>query len=86
MIAAHGINPASQPVLSRIPALTLVDAYRQGERYDYAAALQTGGAARCWGRSSPSRCAATWSCSQDRGLDRISADAPRRRCAIATPA
>lgn len=34
-IAAHGINPALQPVLSRIPALTLIDSYCQGEAYEY---------------------------------------------------
>lgn len=35
-LAAHGINTASQAVLSRIPALTLVDSYAQGEAYAYA--------------------------------------------------
>lgn len=35
-IAAHMINPALQPVLSAIPALTLVDVYALGDRYDYA--------------------------------------------------
>lgn len=39
-LAAHGINPASQAVLSRIPALTLVDSYRQGEAYEYAASFR----------------------------------------------
>lgn len=37
-ISAHGINPALQPILSRIPALTLIDSYRQGEAYAYRAA------------------------------------------------
>jgi hypothetical protein len=35
-IAAHGINPALQPVLGRIPAITLSDSYRLGDRYEYA--------------------------------------------------
>jgi hypothetical protein len=39
-IAAHGINPASQPVLSRIPALTLADSYNFGEDYDYGVSLK----------------------------------------------
>lgn len=39
-IAAHGVNPASQPVLSRIPALTLVDSYRLGDGYEYGRALE----------------------------------------------
>ncbi len=38
-IAAHGVNPALQPVLSRIPALTLAESYEAGEAYDYAAAF-----------------------------------------------
>jgi hyaluronoglucosaminidase len=37
-IAAHGINPALQPTLSCIPALTLIESYLQGEHYDYGAA------------------------------------------------
>ena len=39
-IAAHGVNLASQPVLSRIPALTLPQSYALGERYSYAAAFR----------------------------------------------
>jgi hypothetical protein len=39
-IAAHGINPASQPVLSRIPALTLADSYKFGDGYDYGVSLK----------------------------------------------
>lgn len=34
-IAAHGINPALQPTLNRIPAITLADSYRQGDSYQY---------------------------------------------------
>jgi hyaluronoglucosaminidase len=36
LIASHMINPALQPTLSTIAALTLADVYAQGERYDYA--------------------------------------------------
>jgi len=36
LVAAHSINPALQPVLNRIPAITLSDSYRQGEKYEYA--------------------------------------------------
>ncbi|MFN4177633.1 beta-N-acetylglucosaminidase domain-containing protein [Phenylobacterium sp.] len=39
-LAAHGINTASQAVLSRIPALTLLDSYAQGEAYEYAASFR----------------------------------------------
>jgi hypothetical protein len=34
-IAAHGVNPALQPVLNRIPCMTLSDSYRLGESYQY---------------------------------------------------
>jgi hyaluronoglucosaminidase len=39
-VAAHGINPALQPTLSRIPALTLAENYRQGTGYAYGAAFR----------------------------------------------
>ena len=39
-VAAHGVNPALQPTLTRIPALTLVDSYREGESYEYGAAFR----------------------------------------------
>lgn len=38
-LAAHGVNPALQPTLTRIPALTLVDSYERGAEYQYGAAL-----------------------------------------------
>jgi len=38
-IAAHGVNPALQATLSRIPALSLVDSYMLGERYAYGTAF-----------------------------------------------
>jgi len=39
-IAAHGVNTASQAVLSRIPALTLAESYAQGADYQYGAAFE----------------------------------------------
>lgn len=39
-ISAHGVNPASQSHLSRIPCLTLPMSYEQGENYAYATALK----------------------------------------------
>jgi hypothetical protein len=38
-ISGHAVNPANQAVLSRIPALTLAESYREGAAYDYGAAL-----------------------------------------------
>ncbi len=39
-IRAHGINPALQPTLFRIPALTLVESYRLGNDYSYGEAFR----------------------------------------------
>ncbi|MEO5509191.1 MAG: beta-N-acetylglucosaminidase domain-containing protein [Longimicrobiales bacterium] len=39
-ISAHGINPAVQPVLSRIPAITLDASYREGDAYQYGSAMR----------------------------------------------
>jgi hyaluronoglucosaminidase len=38
-IAGHAINPALQPWLTRIPALTLAENYRLGEAYEYGRAF-----------------------------------------------
>ena len=38
-LRAHAVNPASQPVLSRIPCLTLADSYAKGDAYDYGRAF-----------------------------------------------
>jgi hypothetical protein len=39
VVAAHGVNPALQPTLNRIPALTLVSSYLEGDRYAYGEAF-----------------------------------------------
>lgn len=36
LVSAHAINPALQPALNRIPAITLSESYRQGDKYEYA--------------------------------------------------
>ena len=38
-IAGHGINPALQPTLTRIPMLTLRRSYEEGPQYDYGRAM-----------------------------------------------
>lgn len=40
LLAAHGVNPALQPTLTRIPALTLLESYERGSEYEYAAAFR----------------------------------------------
>lgn len=38
-LSAHSVNPALQPVLSRIPAASLAECYRLGDRYEYCQAF-----------------------------------------------
>jgi hyaluronoglucosaminidase len=40
LVSAHGINPALQPTLSRVPALTLEESYRAGDDYSYGSAFR----------------------------------------------
>jgi len=39
-VAAHGVNTASQAVLSRIPAMTLAESYAKGDGYEYLGAFR----------------------------------------------
>lgn len=76
-VAGHGINPASQPILSRIPALTLAESYALGETYRYGAAFDRA-AERVLGTELARRLRADLLLLQDRGLDRLG----ERRSAI----
>jgi hyaluronoglucosaminidase len=38
-LAAHSVNPALQPVLSCIPAISLAESYAKGDEYEYGAAF-----------------------------------------------
>jgi hypothetical protein len=70
LIAAHGINLASQPVLSRVPALTLAESYATGDAYEYAGAFER--AARAvLGDALAGRVRRDLLTLQDRGLDRL---------------
>lgn len=40
LVSAHGINPALQPTLSRIPARTLAESYARGDDYAYGDAFR----------------------------------------------
>jgi hypothetical protein len=70
LIAAHGINLASQPVLSRIPALTLAESYAAGDAYEYAAAFARA-ARTVLGDALAERVRRDLLTLQDRGLDRL---------------
>ena len=69
-IAGHGVNPASQAVLSRIPALTLADSYRSGETYEYRAAFDRA-AREVLGDDLAARLARDLLTLEDRGRDRL---------------
>jgi len=69
-VAGHGINPASQPLLSRVPLLTLAESYAKGEAYDYLAAFDRA-AREILGEDLAARVAKDVLVLQDRGLDRL---------------
>lgn len=66
-MAAHGVNPASQPLLSRIPMLTL-EAIYTGEPYDPDAAFAAAGETVC-GAELARMLAEDLPLMQDKGLD-----------------
>lgn len=70
MIAGHGVNPASQAVLSRIPALTLAESYAEGDGYDYGATFRRA-AGLVLGDALAERIGRDLLTLQDRGLDRL---------------
>jgi hypothetical protein len=69
-LAAHAINPASQAVLSRIPALTLVESYARGPDYAYAAAFRRA-AQEVLGGAFAERLEADLLLLEDVGLDKL---------------
>ena len=69
-ISAHGINPALQPTLFRIPALTLAESYKLGSEYSYGEALKTA-AAVVLGDELGARIREDLLTLQDVGLDRL---------------
>ena len=69
-IAGHAINPALQPVLSRIPALTLAESYAHGERYDYGRAFIAAATTVC-GAALARNLHEDLILLQDTGLDRL---------------
>jgi hyaluronoglucosaminidase len=69
-IAAHGVNPASQTLLSRVPLLTLAESYARGDAYEYGAAFARA-ARTVLGEELAARVASDVLTLQDRGLDRL---------------
>lgn len=81
-VAAHGVNPALQPVLSRIPALTLTESYRLGPDYQYGAAFETAAAA-VLGQDFAIRLRRDLILLQDAGLEGLGQSAERLRAKYA---
>jgi hypothetical protein len=69
-IAGHGVNPASQPLLSRVPLLTLAESYATGDSYEYGAAFERA-ARTVLGDALAARVGRDLPTLQDRGLDRL---------------
>jgi hyaluronoglucosaminidase len=84
LIAAHGVNPALQPTLARIPMLTLPERYRLGDDFVYGEAFARA-AETVLGADLASRLADDLLLLQDTGLDRLGerADDLRRRWSAA---
>jgi hyaluronoglucosaminidase len=81
-IAAHAVNPALQPVLSRIPALTLADVYRLGDAYEHGRAFERA-ANEVAGAGLGMRIREDLIFLQDVGLDRLGKEADRLRARYA---
>jgi len=77
-IAAHAVNPALQPVLTRIPALTLAQSYAQGPAYEYGRAFDAAALAVA-GPEFAHALRRDLSLLQDTGLDRLGDAAERLR-------
>jgi hypothetical protein len=77
-IVAHAINPALQPVLTRIPALTLTESYGKGDKYEYTRAFAKASSIVA-GPDLAQLIRQDISLFQDSGLDRLGAAAERLR-------
>ena len=77
-VAAHAVNPALQPVLTRIPALTLAESYASGDAYEYGQAF-TRAARAVLGEDLAAQLALNLSQFQDTGLSRLGDSIPRLR-------
>jgi hypothetical protein len=69
-LAAHAVNGALQPVLTRVPLLTLLESYDRGADYDYVQALHRA-ARRVLGPTFGPRLAEDVLTLQDVGLERL---------------
>jgi hyaluronoglucosaminidase len=82
LIAGHAVNPALQPTLSCIPALTLVESYERGETYDYGEAFRRAAEA-VLGEPLAGQVTRRISALQDTGLDNLGETAARLKTRFA---
>ncbi len=82
LVCAHAINPASQPTLSLIPALTLAESYARGASFDCDRAFARA-AADVLGPDLGKLVAADLPLLQDAGLDNLGDDAATLRARYA---
>ncbi len=82
LIAGHAVNPALQPVLSRIPALSLAESYALGPAYDYGQAFERA-AREVLGPAIAKEVGRRLSVLQDLGLDGLGDGAARLRARFA---
>ena len=78
LLAGHAINPALQPVLSRIPAMTLAESYALGDAYDPGVAF-TRAAVEVLGEQLAQQVERRLPLLQDRGLDALGEFVPQLR-------
>lgn len=69
-VSAHGVNAASQAVLTRIPALSLAESYALGQGYSYGRAFRSA-AERVLGPTLAARVEADLQFLEDEGLHRL---------------
>lgn len=77
LVSGHMINPALQPALSCIPAITLAMSYREGDDFDYGRAFGRA-AGEVLGERFAAEVEARLGALQDMGLDRLDEEARRR--------
>lgn len=77
LVSHHAINPASQPQLSCIPALTLPRLYADGDGYRYGIAFRDAAASVCGGELA-AMLQADLLTLEDSGLDRMSSERKAR--------
>jgi len=76
-LSAHAVNPALQPVLSQIPAITLAESYLEGAAYEYGAAFARA-AAEVLGEDLAAALQLNLTQVQGFGLDRLTEENVRR--------